>query len=137
MTDIKNELERKTGMKQRAAEKFLAPIVAAAASAAAGYAVRNGPDLLEQKVLPWLRRAAAGAGEATNDLPTRAKSVAADAGDVAERLTERVRAVAGGVTQTNGPRKRLSTDELERRRQTRAKSRAGRRTSRSRSRQGG
>src|SRR5579862_8858480 len=126
MTDIKNELERKTGMKQRAAEKFLAPIVAAAASAAAGYAVRNGPDLLEQKVLPWLRRAAAGAGEATTDLPTRAKSVA---GDVAERLTERVRAVAGGVTQTNGPRKRLSTDELERRRQTRAKSRAGRRTS--------
>jgi hypothetical protein len=135
MTDLKDDIEHKAGLKRRAAEKFLAPIVAAAASAAAGYAVKNGPDLFERRLLPWLRRVAAEAGEATNDLPARAKSVAEDAGDVAERLTERVRTVAGGAAHTGAPRKGLSTDELARRRQTRAKSRAGRRTSRSR--QGG
>jgi|SRR5579862_74501 len=131
MVDVKDERERKTGLKRRAAEKFLTPIVAAAASAAAGYAVRKGPELLEQQVLPWLRRAAEGAGEATQDLPSRAKSAASDAGDVAERLTERVRAVAGGDAPTARPRKHLTSAELERRRRSRADGRAARRSSRS------
>ena len=131
MSDVKDELEQKTGLKRRAAEKFLTPIVAAAASAAAGYAVRKGPELFEQRVLPWLRRAAEEAGEATQDLPTRAKSVASDAGDVAEKLTERVRAVAGNAVQTGAPRTRLTSTELQRRRQSRADGRAKRRASRS------
>ena len=131
MADVKDELERRTVLKRRAAEKFLTPIVAAAASAAAGYAVRKGPELLEQRVLPWLQRAAEEAGEATQDLPARAKSVASDAGDVAEKLTERVRAVAGTPTHTGEPRKRLTSTELERRRQSRADGRAKRRASRS------
>lgn len=131
MAEVKDELERKTGLKRRAAEKFLTPIVAAAASAAAGYAVRKGPELFERRVLPWLRRAAEEAGEATQDLPTRAKSVASDAGDVAEKLTERVRAVAGSSAPTGRPRKRLTSAELERRRQSRADGRTKRRASRS------
>ena len=131
MADVKDELEQRTGLKRRAAEKFLTPIVAAAASAAAGYAVRKGPELFEQRVLPLLRAAAEEAGEATQDLPARAKSVASDAGDVAEKLTERVRAVAGSAGTAERPRKRLSSTELEGRRQSRADGRAKRRASRS------
>src|SRR5436309_3160171 len=73
-------------------------LVTAAASAAASYAAKKAPQFLEQKVLPRLKDAAAGAGTAAQDLPSRAKSVADGAGDVAEKLGERAKAVAAGAS---------------------------------------
>jgi hypothetical protein len=134
--DLKPHPRESGGVANRLLQKMLMPIVATAASAAATYAAKKGPQVLEEKVMPRVRELMDGAGQ---DLPSRAKSVAGDAGDVAERLTERVREAAGGAVQSagdsvkaatgsNGHRHReLSSKELERRRQGRAKARAGRR----------
>ena len=45
----------KPGVKHRMAERFIAPIAAAAASALAGYALKKGPQLFEEKILPAFR----------------------------------------------------------------------------------
>jgi hypothetical protein len=126
-------VDTKTGSKQgerklgsRLLEKALLPIVATAASAAAGYAAKKGPQLLEDKVVPKMRDLMSGA----SDLPSKAKSAAGDAGDVAEHLTERVKSVAGGATRSmpgrNG-RSSMSGDELARRAKERAQHRSQRR----------
>src|SRR5262245_64892288 len=59
---------------RRLAHRALMPIVATAASAAAGYVAKKGPDLFEDKVLPKLKQAASGAGSVADDIPSRAKS---------------------------------------------------------------
>jgi hypothetical protein len=136
MADTKEKLTGKPSLKHRMAERFIAPLAAAAASAAAGYALKKGPQLFEDKILPWLRNATDGAGDAARELPSRAKSMASDAGDVAERLTDRARSVAAGARgdEGSGPndqaRTAVSSDELERRRKAREKGRTQRRRSR-------
>jgi len=131
-----SETSNKPGFKHRMAERFIAPIAAAAASAAAGYALKKGPQLFEETILPWLRHATEGAGEKARELPSRAKSAASDAGDVAESLTDRARAVAAGKQGNDGAgsrtraRKSLSSNQLEQRRKAREKGRAQRRRSR-------
>jgi hypothetical protein len=115
--------ERSVG--SRLLEKALMPIVATAASAAAGYAAKKAPQLVEDKVVPKVREFAKGAGGAARDLPARAKSAAGDAGDVAEHLTERVKSVAGNPTRT-GRRNTVSSAELDRRMKERAKHRTAR-----------
>jgi hypothetical protein len=121
------------GFGRRILEKALLPVVAAAASAAATYAARKGPELFEEKLGPKLRELASEGGDAAQDLPDRAKSAAGDAGDLAERLTDRVTSTvggsAGGSNGDDGARDHpmLSTDELERRRSARQKHRAARR----------
>ncbi len=135
MAKIKEELTGGSGRGRGRglAARFLAPIVAGAASAAASYAVAKGPELFEKKVLPRLREAMQGAGGAAQDLPSRVKSAAGDAGGVAERLTDRARSVAGTALHSNGEasggrrRSRIPADELERRRKARAQGRAERR----------
>jgi hypothetical protein len=116
--------------------RFLAPIAAGAASAAASYAVAKGPELIAQKVLPRLREAARGAGDATHDLPARLKSAAEEAGELTERLTERARAMSSGTSNGSGrsqeARSALSHEQLETRRKTRAEGRARRRSSNTR-----
>jgi hypothetical protein len=111
-------------------EKALLPIVATAASAAAGYAAKKAPQLLEDTVVPKVRDLMSGAGGAARDLPSKAKSAAGEAGDVAEHLTERVKAAAGGAARNmpsrNG-RQRVSSDELARRAKERAQHRSQRR----------
>ena len=123
----------------RLLQKLLMPIVATAASAAASYAAKKGPQLLEQKVAPKARELVNGAGDVTQDLPDKAKSAASDAGDVAGKLTERARSVVSGaassagetvhgVTGSNGQRRSsLSSRELAKRREQREKGRAQRR----------
>ena len=105
----------------RLAEKLLMPLVATAASAAAGYAAKKAPEIFEQKVQPTLRNA---------------KKSAGSAGDLAGGLTERAKEVAGGMNplsdDTDGAASRpartaVDNDELARRRESREERRAARR----------
>jgi hypothetical protein len=126
---IKGDLGRKL------AHKALMPIVATAASAAAGYAAKKGPDLFEQKLLPKLKQAASGASSAAEDIPSRAKSAVANAGDLTEDLGGRVKDAApggGGARGDGGGRGRranggLTQTELETHLKRRAEARAARR----------
>ena len=112
----------------RLAAKLLMPLVATAASAAAGYAARRAPKLFEENVLPTLRKVAGSAGDTAHDLPSRAKSVASSAGDVAQDLAERAKgAVSDATGSITGNGSTLSTDELKSRRSERAAGRARRR----------
>src|SRR5256885_1239078 len=127
--DLNPQSKKKGDVVGRLLQKMLMPIVAATASAAATYAAKKAPQVLEERVVPKLRNALTSAGDAAQDLPAKAKSAADGAGDVAERLTERAKSVAGaGVktsSATDGRRaKRLSSDELERRLESRERARA-------------
>ena len=117
---------------RKLAHKALMPIVATAASAAAGYAAKKGPDLFEDKVLPKLKQAASRAGSVAEDLPSRAKSVAGDVGDLTSDLTGRVKEAApSGSSSGRGATQRrngvLSQAELDRHVKRRAEARAARR----------
>jgi len=123
--------------------KLLMPLVATAASAAAGYAAKRAPEFLEGHVGPRLRGAKDDAAKSVGDLPGRAKSAAGSAGDLASGLADRARAVAGGGMHwgdddepgesdgTNGSAPARSQDELTRRRAERAERRDDRRRNRS------
>ena len=129
-------------LRRSLAKKIVVPLAATAGSAIASYAAKRAPELLEQKVLPFVeqrvwpkvRDATTGAGDLARDAPTRAKSVAGNAGDVAHDLTERARSLTGGDGSDAGggstsARRRtpVSAREMERRRQQRAKAREARR----------
>jgi cell division septum initiation protein DivIVA len=125
--DLKTQSKSGGGTGTRLLQKMLAPIVATAASAAVTYAAKKAPELLEDKVVPKVKDLMS---SAARDLPSKAKTVAGDAGDVAEKLTERARSVAGGAARTassrNG-RRHVSPRELERRVEERERGRAERR----------
>ena len=114
---------------RRLAHRALMPIVAAAASAAAGYVAKKGPDLFEDKVKPKLKQAMAGASSVADDLPARAKSVPDDVGDLSDDLTDRVKdaapRIARGQKQTHNGE--LSQAQLDRHVKRRAAARAARR----------
>jgi hypothetical protein len=124
--------------------KLLMPLVATAASAAAGYAAKKAPELLDGRVGPRLRGAKDEAAKSVGDLPGRAKSAAGSAGDLASGLADRARAVAGGAlpwgdddeagetSGTNGGAPERSNEELTRRRAERAGRRDDRRRNSSR-----
>jgi hypothetical protein len=115
----------------RLLEKVLMPIVATAASAAATYAAKKAPQIIDAKVAPKVRELVSGAGSAAHDLPAKAKAAAGDAGDVAERLTDRARSAAGGgirsATSDASRHRAVSTRQLEQRLGERRKARAERR----------
>jgi hypothetical protein len=115
-------------MKRRITEKLLAPVIAAAASLAARYAVQKGPELIQHTVLPRLREATEGAGEKVPDL---ARSAVSSGGDLADRLTDRARDLTGGSDDGDGGGSgrsgRLSQEQLSERSNDRAKRRAQRR----------
>src|SRR4051794_6451892 len=81
---------------RRLAHKALMPIVATAASAAAGYAAKKGPDLFEDKVLPNLKQAAGGAGAVAENSARQGKSVAGDAGELTSGWTGGLKEAAAG-----------------------------------------
>jgi len=120
-------------------QKMLMPVVATAASAAASYAAKKAPKLLEEKVVPKARELMDGAGSATQNLPDKAKAAASDAGDAAQKLSDRARSAVSdtatsadetvhGMTGSNGHRRSsISTKELTQRREQRDKARAARR----------
>ncbi|HEY6962016.1 MAG TPA: hypothetical protein VI408_09035 [Gaiellaceae bacterium] len=118
---------------KRLAHKALMPIVATAASAAAGYVAKKGPAFFEENVLPKLKELGSGAGGVASNVPQKAKDVAGGAGDLAEGLTSRVKEaspVGNGNGSGNGSsRGGLSQDELERHVRERAEARAARRKS--------
>jgi hypothetical protein len=135
--DVKPQSKKGGDVAGRLLQKMLMPIVATAASAAATYAAKKGPELFDAKLKPRLRDLANGAGGATHDLPEKAKAAAGGAGDVAEKLAERARSVAGGATKTatdtvrsttrsNG-HKPMPSRELNRRVSERERARAARR----------
>jgi len=118
--------------------RLLTPIAAAGASAAAGYAVKKGPDVLE-RLLPKLRSLAGDAGTVTHDLPARAASVAStaasSAGDVAQELGDRAKSLVSaaplvGNGSTGSPRRNISQAELEKHWEERARARAERQKAR-------
>jgi hypothetical protein len=119
--------------------RLLTPIAAAGASAAAGYAVKKAPDMLE-RVLPKLRSLAGDAGNVTHDLPQRAASVASNAassaGDVAQELGDRAKSLVsaaplvGNGSSSGLTRAKVSPAELEKRREERARGRAERQKAR-------
>jgi hypothetical protein len=121
--------------------RFLTPIAAAAASAAAGYAAKKAPDFFERTLLPRLRSLAGDAGDVTRDLPAKAASVASSAasvassaGDVAQDLADHAKSLVSVGTQTsNGSsRSRPSLQEIEKRRDERTRARAERRGTKAR-----
>jgi hypothetical protein len=123
------ENDDRSGAKTRIATRFLTPIAAAAASAAAGFVVKRGPDYVERVLLPRLRELAGEAENVTKDLPGKAASVASGAGDVAQDLTDRAKSIVGsdGSTSPSDNHRRFTPEQLEQRRQDRARSRAARR----------
>jgi hypothetical protein len=135
--DAKSQTKKGGDVAGRLLQKLLMPIVATAASAAATYAAKKGPELFDSHLKPKLRELANGAGGAAHDLPDRAKAAAGGAGDVAEKLADRARSVAGGAAKTAGDtvrsatgsngHKPLSTRELDRRVNERGRARAARR----------
>lgn len=106
------------------AKKLLMPLAATAVSAAATYAGKRAPHLLETKVMPKLREATSG----TEGLAERAKS---GTGDLASGLAERAKSVVGhdsdGMSGSSRSRDALSSGELEKRRSERAEHRSSRR----------
>jgi hypothetical protein len=105
--------------KRRVTEKLLTPIVAAGASAAAGYVAKKGPGFVENTVVPRQK------------LPEKARAAVSSGGELAEQLTDKARDVVGGGAESNGETGgsggQLSQDELSRRREERARHRAQRR----------
>ena len=129
VTDAKEkvkELGSQGGGKDSLAKKIFVPLAASAASAAAAYAVRKLPALVQEKVMPKLKggRSSGAAG----DVLSKAKdAVGETVSTVADRVSE-LRESASGSSRSPGPS--LSSkelDELERRRKERAKHRAERR----------
>jgi hypothetical protein len=119
--------------KSRIVTRFLTPIAAAAASAAAGYVVKRGPDYFERVLVPRLRELAGEAENVTKDLPGKAGSVASGAGDIAQDLGDRAKALVGSGSPTpSGNHRRYSQQELQKRREDRAHARADRRKARGR-----
>jgi hypothetical protein len=107
--------------KRRVTEKLLTPIVAAGASAAAGYVAKKGPSFVENTVLPRLKDA---------ELPEKARNVVSGGGELAEQLTDKAHDVVGGgetSDETGGGSGQLSQDKLSQRREERARHRAQRR----------
>ena len=123
------EEQDRGGAKTRMATRFLTPIAAAGASAAAGFVVKRGPDYFERVLLPRLRDLAGEAENVRKDLPGRVVSVASGAGDVAQDLTDRAKTLVASDNPTSsaGNHRRFSPAELEQRRHDRARSRAARR----------
>ncbi len=119
--------------KRRVTEKLLTPLVAAGASAAAGYVAKKGPGFVENTVLPRLKEAAQGAGDVAEKLPEKARAAASSGGELAEQLTDKARDVGGagdGGTSSGESRETsgtLSAEELSRRGDERARHRAQRR----------
>jgi hypothetical protein len=119
---------------KRLAHKALMPIVATAASAAAGYVAKKGPSFFEDTVMPKLKELGNGAGGVASAVPSKAKDAVGGAGDLAEGLASRARGVVpgggdGGDGGGGSARNGLSQDELERHVQERAEARAARRKS--------
>ena len=108
----KTQSNAKGDLKHRLATKALMPIVATAASAAAGYAAKKGPRLFEDKVLPKLKQTASGTGDVAGDLVERAKDAVP---------------IGGDGTGSGSPNRDLSSSELQRHVQERAQARAARR----------
>ena len=125
--------DEKGGFGRRIAHQALMPVVAAAASAAAGLVAKKGPDFLEKVVLPKLKETTSGAGGAAESLPSRAKSAVGSVGDLAGDLTDRAKGVVGKANGSNGGgrtpslARRISPDELQDNIDERAKARAARR----------
>jgi hypothetical protein len=116
--------------KKRITETLLAPVIAAGASLAARYAVKKGPELVENTLLPWLRQATDGAGGVVEKVPDLARSAVSSGGDLAEKLTDRARDVTGGGGSESGGSsrsQRLSREQLSERSEDRAKRREQRR----------
>src|SRR3954462_15838066 len=94
----------KGDLTRRLAQKALMPIVATAASAAAGYAAKKGPHLFEEKVLPKLKQTASGAGATAESVPSRAKDAVSSAGDLAGRVKDAVPIGGSGGGEGGGRR---------------------------------
>src|SRR3954452_15983027 len=117
---------------KRLAHKALMPIVATAASAAAGYVAKKGPSFFERTVMPKLKELGTSAGGMSAAVPAKAKDAAGGVGDLAEGLTSRAKEVVTGGTDggTDGSAGNgLSQDELERNVRQRAEARGARRKS--------
>src|SRR4051812_672991 len=96
----------------RLANKPLMPLVATAGRAAASYAGKKAPKLLDEKVMPKLRDAASGSEDLAGSLAGRAKAVVGGSDD--------------GPAQTS--RGGLSDREREEKRRARAEQRQARRS---------
>jgi hypothetical protein len=125
-------MEETVSAKRRVTEKLLTPLVAAGASAAAGYVAKKGPGFVENTVLPRLKEAAQGAGDVADKLPEKARAAASSGGELAEQLTDKARDVVGvgggGAEGSDGASSEtLSAEELSRRGEERARHRAQRR----------
>jgi len=114
----------KGGLVRRLAHKALMPVVAAAASAAAGYAAKRGPQLFEERVLPKLKQAAGGATSVAQDAPARVKSMAQEAPARVKSAAQDAPARAKSAVSSNND---LSQADLDRHVKRRAEARAARR----------
>ena len=116
------EIGSQGGGKDSIAKKVVVPLVASAASAAAAYAVRKLPGLVQDKVIPKLKDARS--SESASNAVAKAKDAV---GGAVSTVTERV---VGNGESSRSALPSLSSkqlDQLERARRGRAKRRAERR----------
>jgi hypothetical protein len=121
-------MDESKSVKRSVGEKLLMPIVAAGASAAAGYVAKKGPGFVEEQVWPRAREAVQGAGGVAEKLPDQARSAMSTGGELAEDLTQKARGLTGvGDDEDGGTSAELSPEELTERTEERARRRAKRR----------
>ena len=114
------ELAPDGGQKDSIAKRVVVPLVASAASAAAAYAVRKLPALVQEKVVPRVKQAASSGGG--GDIVSKAR-------DAVSTVADRVTGDSDGAHDARPPRPSLSRKqlaELDRGRRERAKRRAQR-----------
>jgi hypothetical protein len=112
---------KRSSAKDALVDKVLIPLAAAGASALGGYLAKKAPAFVERTVLPKLRDAGGGGG--VDSLASGARSALDGTRDVAQTLAGHAQAVARKAN----PRSTVSLDEIERRREERARHRAERR----------
>jgi hypothetical protein len=89
--DMKPNLSKGKSVGSRLLEKMLMPIVATAASAAATYAAKKGPQLLDEKIVPRMRELMNGGGSSSEGPAAEAESTADDGGRRRRRELDRPR----------------------------------------------
>jgi len=87
---------KESGFVSTVAKRELAPLVATAATAATGYALRKATEVWEQKLRPKVQEKGGGRAVARETLETAAEKVGGPASDKITSLAEKVGGEGGG-----------------------------------------
>jgi hypothetical protein len=128
MSDEGQQNSKESGFVRTVTKRALAPIVATAATAATGYAIRKGTEVWEQRLRPKVEEKGGGRALARNTLGNAAATVGGavqNAGPVSEKvssltsekvssLAEKVRPEQSGGADVPSPAREPSMNDAER-----------------------